>query len=307
MKTRRFLVVTGPTASGKTAVSISLAKALGVPVISADSMQIYRGCEIGTAKATKDEMQNVPHYMLGIITPDEPYSVAKYQQEAFSLIERFNSEGFAPVVAGGTGLYINALVYQLNFGEYSSDDTIRQKYTQLADDKSDKYLYNILKQKDPEYANLIVPQDTRRIIRRLELLDSGNAESYDFRQQNDTDEFIMIGLTMQRDVLYKRIEERVDSMMKNGLEDEARIILQRYYGSNAAKAIGYKEFTAYFEGKASLEQTAALIKRNSRRYAKRQMTWFRRDPRIEWFDVYSYPCIEDLTDGIISYVKRKGF
>lgn len=307
MTQRKFIVVAGSTASGKTAVSIGIAKALCAPVISADSMQIYRGCDIGTAKITAGEMQGVPHYMIDIADPDEAYSVAQYQQEAFTLIETLNENGCVPVVAGGTGLYINSLVYALDFGRQSAKQDIRQKYAHIADDKSTEYLYNILKQKDPEYANMIASRDKRRIIRRLELIEEGDAGDYDFRKPNTRDQYIMIGLSMPRDALYRRIEQRVDDMVAQGLEQEARILLENHAQSNAAKAIGYKEFAGYIANEATLEQTVSLIKRNTRRYAKRQMTWFRRDSRIEWFDVSAYSCLEDLIYGIMTYVKRKGF
>lgn len=307
MKQHRFLVVAGPTASGKTAVSVGLAKALGAPVISADSMQIYRGCDIGTAKATPRDMQGVSHHMLDIAGPEQAYSVAEYQRAAFALIERYNAGGIAPVVAGGTGLYINSLVYMLDFGRLCPHDTIRQKYTQLADDKSTENLYNILKQTDPEYASLIAGSDRRRIVRRLELLEAGDAGDYDFRRPNTGDLFLMMGLKLPRDVLCRRIDRRVDDMIAKGLEDEARRLLEEHEGANAAKAIGYKEFGAYFRKEASWQETIELIKRNTRRYAKRQMTWFRRDERIQWFDVCAYPCLEDLIDDIITYAKGKGF
>lgn len=307
MTKRRFIVLTGPTACGKTAVSIALAKAMGSAVISADSMQIYKGCDIGTAKVTAKEADGVAHHMIDIIEPSEAYSAADYQRDAFDLIEQYNAKGIIPIAAGGTGLYINSLVYKLHFGSTPPDLLIRQKYTQLADDKSTEYLYNELIQKDPEYAKLISSRDKRRIIRRLELIESGGAEKYDFRQPNTDDVFLLVGLKLSREVLYRRIEARVDQMMALGLEQEARVLFEQYGKVNATKAIGYKEFGAYFANEADIEQTAALIKRNSRRYAKRQMTWFKRDPRIEWFDVLRYPCLKELTDDIIAYVNRKGF
>ena len=307
MTKRRFIVLTGPTACGKTAVSIALAKALGSPIISADSMQIYRGCDIGTAKITTEQADGVAHHLIDIVDPSDAYSVADYQRDAFLLIEKYNAKGIVPIVVGGTGLYINSLVYQLRFGSTCPDMRIRQKYTQLADDKSTQYLYNELIQKDPEYAKMIASGDKRRIIRRLELIETGGAEKYDFRQPNTDDVFVQIGLKLSREVLYRRIEERVDQMMALGLEQEARVLFEKYGEVNATKAIGYKEFCAYFAGEADMAQTAALIKRNTRRYAKRQMTWFARDARIKWFDVLRYPCLKDLSDDIIAYVNRKGF
>ncbi len=304
---RRFIIITGPTASGKTKVSVEVAKQLGTCIVSADSMQIYKGMDIGTAKATQEEMQGVRHEMIDIVNPDEAYSAAEFQKSATSLIEKANAKGEAPVVAGGTGLYINSLVYSLNFGKKCSDDIIRQKYTQLADDKSTEYLYNILEKKDPEYAKIIANTDKRRIIRRLEILESKGETAYNFRQPNTDDDFLMIGLTLPRDMLYERIEARVDEMIQLGLVDEARRIYDAYGDINALKAIGYKELICYFKGETGLDEAFSLIKRNTRRFAKRQMTWFRRDERIVWFDVCTHPCIEDTINDIMLYIKGKGF
>ncbi len=302
---RRFIIITGPTASGKTRISVEIAKALHSGVISADSMQIYKGMDIGTAKATKDEMQGVRHDLIDIAEPDEGYSAAEFQKAAFALIEAANARGEVPVIAGGTGLYVNALVYSLNFGAASRNDSIRHKYTQLADDKSLEYLYNILENKDAEYAGIIAKNDKRRIIRRLELIEANGVSAYEFRQPNTSDEFLIIGLAIERQQLYERIEARVDEMIRCGLVAEARRVYDIYGETSALKAIGYKELVAHFKGETSLEETISLIKRNTRRFAKRQMTWFRRDERIVWFDVR--PCIEDTIHEIMLYIKRKGF
>lgn len=304
---RRFIILTGPTASGKTKVSVEVAKQLGTRIISADSMQIYKGMDIGTAKVTEEEMQGIKHEMIDIVNPDMAYSAAEFQKQAFSLIEKANKNGEIPVVAGGTGLYINSLVYNLDFGVTPNNDTIRQKYTQLADDKSTEYLYNILEKKDPEYAKIIARTDKRRIIRRLEIIETKGESAYEFRQPNTDDDYLMIGLTLPRDILYKRINERVDDMIQMGLVDEARRVYDAYGDINALKAIGYKELIAYFKGETGLDEAVTLVKRNTRRFAKRQMTWFRRDKRIVWFDVCTHPCIEDTINDIMLYIKRKGF
>ena len=303
----RFIVVTGPTASGKTNISVHIARALGSQIISADSMQIYKGMDIGTAKATAEEMQGVEHHFLDIVYPDQEYSVAEFQKEAFLMIDQMNQINTVPIVAGGTGLYINALVYRLNFFEFSKNESVRQKYSQLADDKSIQYLYNMLKEKDPEYAKMISENDRKRIIRRLEIIDITGVQQYDFRQNNDDYDICMIGLNMPRDVLYERINRRVDGMITDGLADEAYELYQKYGETTALKAIGYKEFIPYFNGVYDLDEAIRLIKRNTRRFAKRQLTWFKRDKRIEWFDVSSYSCIEDINIDIMNYIKGKGF
>ena len=302
---RRFIIITGPTASGKTKISVEVAKALHSGVISADSMQIYKGMDIGTAKASSDEMQGVRHDLIDIIAPNEDYSVAQFQKAAFSLIETANKKGEVPVIAGGTGLYVNALIYDLNFGESRKDDTIRLKLSQLADDKSSEYLYNILENKDPEYARIIAKNDKRRILRRLELIETNGTSAYEFRKPNTNDDFLIIGLSVPRPLLYERIEARVDNMIRCGLVEEARRVYDLYGETVALKAIGYKELVNYFKGETTLDEAVSLVKRNTRRFAKRQMTWFKRDERIEWFDVR--PCIEETIHEIMLYIKRKGF
>ncbi len=307
MSKSRFIVITGPTASGKTQVSAEAAKRLKTEIICADSMQIYKGMDIGTAKATEEQRQGIAHHMIDIARPDEDYSVAEFQKAAFSLIEEINGRGMIPIVSGGTGLYINSLVYKLDFGTNSRDDAVRQKYAQLADDKSVSYLYNILKEKDPEYASIISENDKKRVIRRLEIIETGGKPGYNFRQYNDSYDYIIIGLSMPRDFLYKRIDERVDNMMQEGLLDEVRHIYTEYGNVNALQAIGYKELVSYINGKCGLEDAKALIKRNTRHFAKRQETWFKRDERIVWFDISKYSCIEDTISDIIICIKRKGF
>jgi tRNA dimethylallyltransferase len=270
-------------------------------------MQIYKGMDIGTAKATKDEMLGVAHHMIDIVKPDEDYTAAQYQKDALDLIKKANERGAVPVVAGGTGLYIHSLVYEIDFSQTPGSDAIRQKYIQLADDKNKGYLYNELKRKDPAYANLISASDTRRVIRRLEIIESCGECAYNFRDKNTRDNFIMIGLKMPRELLYARINERVNHMIESGLVDEARRLLDRYGQVNALKAIGYKEWAPYFTGSATQHETVELIKRNTRRYAKRQMTWFNRDDRINWFDLSTSLCIEDTINDIIKIIKEKGF
>lgn len=307
MSKSKFVVVTGPTASGKTKISVEIAKAFGSQIISADSMQIYHGMDIGTAKATEEEMQGVPHHFLSITSPDEEYSVAKFQKEAFSLIEEMNANGKVPIIAGGTGLYINSLVYQLDFDDSSKNSLLRQKYMQLADDKGIDYLYNELRERDPNYANIIAPTDKLRIVRRLEIIDTVGVKEYNFRCINDDYDIIIIGLYMQRDILYERVNHRVDMMMDAGLLNEVRSVYQKYGRVSSLKAIGYKELVGYIDGDYDINEAIRLIKRNTRRYAKRQLTWFRRDERIQWFNVLSYPCIENTINDIIKYIKRKGF
>ena len=304
---RKFIVITGPTASGKTCIAVEVAKRLGSEIISADSMQIYRGMDIGTAKASLKEMQGVRHHLIDIVQPDEPYTVADFQHDAFDIIDSLNAQGVVPVVAGGTGLYINALVYDLDFTGVKGDEAFRQKLTQLADDKGLETLYNMLSEKDPVYASVIAPSDRRRIIRRLEVIESSGSETYNFLKPRESIDTAMFGLTLPRDMLYSRINERVDGMVKYGLVEEARMLYNEYGLTGALKAIGYKELIGYFLGSCTIEEAIVSIKQSTRRYAKRQITWFKRDRRIRWFDVSQCPCIEDTVHEIMNDIRRKGF
>lgn len=300
-------MITGPTASGKTRVAVEIARQLGSEIISADSMQIYRGMDIGTAKTSAEEMQGIRHHLIDIVQPHEPYTVADFQRDAFAIINRLNAQGIVPVVAGGTGLYINSLVYDLDFSHVKGDEAFRQKLTQLADDKGLVTLYNMLSEKDPAYAAVISPSDQRRIIRRLEIIEASGTETYDFLKPREDMDIAMFGLTMPREMLYKRINERVDNMVKYGLVEEARMLYNEYGQTGALKAIGYKELIGYFLGSCTLDEATASIKQNTRRYAKRQITWFKRDSRIRWFDVSLSPCIEDMVHEIMNDIRRKGF
>jgi tRNA dimethylallyltransferase len=212
-----------------------------------------------------------------------------------------------PVVAGGTGLYINSLVYDLDFSAVKANEDFRQKLTQLADDKGLESLYNMLNEKDPAYAAVISRFDRRRIIRRLEILENSADKAYDFLKPRENIDTVMIGLTMPRDMLYQRIEARVDAMVKNGLVEEARKLYNEYGEAKALQAIGYKELTDYFRGSGTLDEAVAKIRQNTRRYAKRQITWFKRDTRIVWYDVLQHSCIEDTVHEIMNDIRRKGF
>jgi tRNA dimethylallyltransferase len=304
---RRFIVVAGPTASGKTRTAVYIAKQLGSEIISADSMQIYRGLDIGTAKATPDETGGVRHHMIDIVGPDEEYTAANFQCDAFAKIDCLNACGLIPVVAGGTGLYIHSLVYDIRFSGSAGNPELRQKLTQLADDKGLATLYNMLSEKDPAYAAIISPSDRKRVIRRLEILETSGPEAYEFQKPRDDIDVAMVGLTMPREMLYRRIEARVDEMVESGLVEEARMLYNQFGQARALQAIGYKEFADYFTGNGTLDEAIRRIKQNTRRYAKRQLTWFRRDGRIRWYDVSQYPCIEDMCQDIMSDITRKGF
>ena len=276
-------------------------------IISADSCQIYKGMDIGTAKASEEEMQGVVHHFIDIIEPDEEYSAALFKQQAFEVIDSLNSRGRVPIVAGGTGLYVNSLVYELDFGKAEKNSILRKKLQKTADDKGIACLYNELKQKDPDYAGIIAPTDTRRIIRRLEVIEQGGSLEYDFRQHKKGYEVLILALRMPREIIYKRTDERVDEMLSRGLEEEVRKLYNRCGEVPALKAIGYKELIGYFKNEYDYAEAVRLIKRNTRRFAKRQLTWFNRDSRIKWFDLNNGSDAETVLKQIAEYIKEKGF
>lgn len=282
-----LLVVCGPTASGKTKVAADLAERYGGEVVSADSMQIYDEMRICTARPDEDEMKGIPHHMMGFLRPDEKYSVARYSEEAAGCIDDINGRGKLPIVAGGTGLYIDSLIRGISFYEEVSDSELRCELEQRAARGDD--LYEELRRLDPEAAARIHPNNKVRVIRLLEknLSTGKTAGQLDEESRREPSPYSVtkIGLTcFDRSVLYDRIDRRVDSMFEAGLEAEVRGIYERYRTKTAAAAIGYKEMLPYFEGQCSLDEAKERIKQATRNYAKRQLTWFRRDREINWVD-----------------------
>lgn len=304
-----LLVLTGPTGIGKTAISIDIAKKLNGEIISADSMQIYRYMDIGTAKITLEEMDNIPHYMLNIVYPDEEFTVADFKNKAEKYIEKINKSGKLPILTGGTGLYLNSIVYELKFTKVEANDEFRKEYDYLADMYGNQYIHDELYKVDAISANRININDRQRIIRALEIFhETGKPMSYynkNFRKETEKYNLTMIGLTMDRAKLYSRINKRVDFMIEEGLIDEVRKLMDMGYSTElvSMQGIGYKEIISYLEGEAKLDETIEILKRNTRRYAKRQLTWFRRDNRIKWIDINQYDSIEEVSETIISYIK----
>ncbi|NLJ79086.1 MAG: tRNA (adenosine(37)-N6)-dimethylallyltransferase MiaA [Tissierellia bacterium] len=305
-----LLTLVGPTATGKTSISIELAKNIGGEIISADSMQIYRYMDIGTAKATIAEMKEVPHYLIDVVDPDEEFTVAQYRDKANKYIADIDNRGSFPMVVGGTGLYLNSLVYELRFTNVKPDQEFRKKYDDMANLYGNEYLYRQLQNVDPISAKRINHNDRQRIIRALEIFhNTGKPMSYfnkNFRKKTDKYNLIMIALTMDRADLYSRINTRVDQMIQDGLIDEVRGLLDMGYdkGLVSMKAIGYKEIIPYIEGQITLDRAIELLKRNTRRYAKRQMTWFRRDNRIKWIHVDRFDSTRSIVSYIIEYMNR---
>lgn len=306
-----LFILIGPTAIGKTALSIELAKRMNGEIISADSMQIYKFMDIGSAKITKDEMEDIPHHLIDIVLPNEEFTVANFKDRSIELIKDINSRGKLPIVAGGTGLYINSLVYNLNFAQVAPNDELRERLELLGNEYGNEYLHQELQKIDFESAERISVNDRKRIIRAIEIFEvTGKPMSEynkNFRIPIDDYNLVMIGLNMDRAELYNRINARVDIMIKEGLIDEVKGLLEMGYNKElvSMKGIGYKEVVMYLEGAISLDKSVELIKQGTRNYAKRQLTWFRRDNRIKWVNVEEFSNLNDLSQYIIDYSKDK--
>lgn len=300
------VVITGPTAVGKTAISLQVAKEIGAEIVSADSMQIYRYMNIGTAKPTPSEMKMVRHHMIDIKDPWQEFSVAQYQSMAKRCIEDIQNRGKVPLIVGGTGLYINSLIYNLDFADTVSDQGFRLYLLSLIEEKGKAFLYDMLKEVDPDTAQKLHMNDIRRVIRALEVYHcSGKPMSAtrNGRMPNPSYDFIMFGLKMERKKLYERIETRVDKMIRAGLVDEVKHLLE--IGCNAQmvsmQGLGYKEIIQYLNGECTLSEGVEVLKRNTRRFAKRQFTWFRRNDRIIWKDIGIAGERENITGEIVEY------
>jgi len=285
-------VLVGPTAVGKTRYSIEIARRWNAEIISGDSMQVYRGMDIGTAKIKPEEMEGIPHHLIDIRDPEEPFAAGEFQRLASECIEDIAARGKLPFVVGGTGLYIESLLYGFDFPDAPSDERIRSELKAFADEHGAGALHARLREVDPASAARLHPNDVKRVIRALEIaLGTGEAMSAKvsaFREPRESPyAFCLIGLTMDREVLYDRINRRVDAMIEAGLVDEVRRLLERGVPPEATsmQAIGYKEIVPHLTEGLPLEEAVERLKRDTRRYAKRQLSWFRRMNGIEWVDV----------------------
>lgn len=295
----KIVCIVGPTASGKTALSIALAKMLKTEIVSSDSMQLYRGMDIGTAKPDIQEREGIIHHMFDVADPYEPFSVARYQQMADICVQKILRDGKIPIVCGGTGLYLNALIEGTTFSGEETSAESRAYFRRIAEQKGAHYLHQILKAVDPESAQRIHENNVKRVVRALEVYHQTGITIGEHNARNKPPEpkydAVMIALCpSSRETLYQRIDRRVDLMMEQGLLEEARAL---YSGGilqgTAAQAIGYKELLPYLEGDMPLEDCVEDLKKASRNYAKRQLTWLRRDPRIHWL---TYDTTEDFSD-----------
>ena len=310
MKDNLFVLI-GPTAIGKTALSIELAKKLNGEIISADSMQIYKHMDIGSAKITKAEMKEITHHLIDIVTPDQEFTVANFRDNAKTLIKDINSREKLPIIAGGTGLYVNSLVYDLKFTEVSPDENIRERLESLANKYGNEYLHQELEKIDAPSAEKISINDRKRIIRAIEIYEVTNKpmsqHNNNFRKPIEDFNLVMVGLNMDRADLYNRINQRVDVMISEGLIAEVEKLISMGYNKDlvSMQGIGYKEIIMYLEGNISLSKAIELIKQGTRNYAKRQLTWFKKDNRIKWFNIDNYLELNNLCQDIINYSRKQ--
>lgn len=286
MKKIPLIVVAGPTASGKTGLSIEIAKAVNGEIISADSMQIYKYMDIGTAKATKEEKAQCPHHLLDIIEPDCEFSVADYTKLAHECIADIVSRGKIPVMCGGTGLYIDSVVNDVDFGELNTDYRLRDQLQKLAEKEGGEKLIEILREFDPVSAKRLHPNNLKRVIRAIEFYKTSGVPISEHQEMTKQKESrynaVMFMINHDREVLYDRINQRVDIMVNDGLLDEVRSLMNKGYSPqlNSMQGIGYKEIISHLNGEITFDEAVEQIKQNSRRYAKRQLTWFRRNGNI---------------------------
>ena len=285
----KVIVICGPTASGKTALSIELAKKINGEIVSCDSMQIYKDMDIGTAKPTIEEMQGIKHYMLDFVSPDERYSVADYKKQAKQAIREIIGKGKVPIVVGGTGLYVDSLIYEIEYQNIEFDEKYRKQLEERSEKEGLEALYNEAKKIDPEAIIKISPNDKKRILRILEIYNATGKNKTEQEKESRKNEvefdYKVYAISWDREKLYDRINQRVDIMIDQGLIEEVRKIYSKYNKfPTAMQGLGYKEVLEYLEGKCNKQEMIDKIKQETRRYAKRQLTWFRKNKQTIWLD-----------------------
>lgn len=292
-KNRKIIVVCGPTASGKTALAVEIALKFGGEIVSADSVSVYKGLDIGSAKPSEEEKKGVPHYLIDVASPKDSFSVGDYEELAVPTVEDILDRGKIPIICGGTGFYVNSILYRMSYGLSKGDAAIRQKYEQAADEKGREYVYSVLKEKDPETAGKLHPNDLVRVIRALEIFDATGVKKSDIKDEMiPRYDFIALMPTMPREALYERINSRVDNMMSCGLTSEVKGLIESGVtpDDQCMQGIGYKETAeAILSG---TKVATELIKMNTRRYAKRQITFFKRFQNLYPIDFTSDDKIE---------------
>lgn len=306
---KEIIVICGPTAVGKTEYAIETALKMNGEIVSCDSMQLYQYMDIGSAKPTAQEQARVKHYLVDQIHPSEPFSAAKYQTLAKEAIAKIFYNGKTPVIAGGTGLYLNALLYDMDFSAPPRNDAYRDQLYEEAEEFGPDFLYGKLVKVDPEAANRIHPNNIKKVIRALEAAEEGNKVKDFSKDLTPTQDYsaVLIGLTRNREELYDRINRRVDTLIENGLLEEVRNLLAKGLteADISMKGIGYKEIIAYYHGQYSLEEAIDLVKKNTRHYAKRQLTWFKRYRDMKWFNISEYDSDADCLKEIFQWLEKK--
>lgn len=300
----KIIIIVGPTASGKTRMGVSLAKAINGEIISADSMQVYKGMDIGTAKVSEREMAGVRHHLLDVAKPSQNYSVSLWKSAAEDAIDDIISRGKVPIIVGGTGLYITSLIKGYTFFEAEENEKLRASYQRLTQESGAEALYNKLKEKNEKLAKTVHPNKTKAIIRLLEILEEN--PNYDPPCQEEKYDYLLFGLDMEREKLYNLINKRVDKMMDGGLVDEVKSLISLGTSRTSLGAIGYKEIIDYLDGKTSLDDAVLLIKQHSRNYAKRQLTYFRKMENINWVNYNDITLVKNKSLEFLNKGKVNG-
>ena len=308
-----LIVLTGPTAVGKTSLSIALAKAVNGEIISADSMQVYQKMDIGSAKIRPEEMDGVKHYLVDVLDPKEDFHIVKFQQMAKTAMEKIYAKGKIPILVGGTGFYIQAVTKDIDFTQARQEDSYRKDLELLAEEKGSEYLHEMLKKVDPKSAEVIHAHNVKRVIRALEFYHQNGTpiSSHNEEQKQNESPYALayFVLNMPRELLYQRIDLRVDQMLEEGLLEEVKALQKEgcHRGMVSMQGLGYKEILAYLEGEYPLEEAVRILKRDTRHFAKRQLTWFRRESEVVWVDKDRFNYEEDQILGyMLSTCKDKG-
>lgn len=310
MDKKPLIILTGPTSVGKTSLSIHLARAVNGEIISADSMQVYKYMDIGTAKITQEEMGGIPHYLISEFNPDEEFNVVKFQKYAKKYIDLIYKKNKIPILVGGTGFYIQALLYDIDFEEHTSDTSYREELTQLAKSKGSLYLHEMLANLDPNSAKAIHPNNVKRIIRALEYIKQTgepiSAHNEAQRMKESPYQYRYFVLTKDRTKLYEVINQRVDIMIEKGLVNEVRQLLDMGYNKEmvSMQGLGYKELIDYLEDNCSLDEAIYRLKRDTRHYAKRQLTWFKREKDVTWVNKDEFSSEDEILDFMLQKLKE---
>ncbi len=308
-----LIVLTGPTAVGKTKLSISLAKAVNGEIISADSMQIYKYMDIGSAKIRPEEMEGVRHFLVDELLPDEEFHIVRFQQMAKAAMEEIYAKGKIPILVGGTGFYIQAITRDIDFTQAEQEDTYRAELEELAKEKGAEYLHKELRKVDPKAAEEIHPNNVKRVIRALEFFHQNktpiSAHNQEQKEQTSPYNLAYFVLNAPRELLYERIEKRIDEMLEEGLVEEVAALKEKgcHRGMVSMQGLGYKEILAYLEGELSLEEAVRILKRDTRHFAKRQLTWFRREQEVTWVEKEKFDFDDKKTlEFMLRVCKEKG-